>query len=319
MTKAQTWLSGLLAAQLLLGAILFWGGRPDQTAQSQAFLSFEPPQIDKIVVGDGKQSVTLNRSADAWLIAELDKLPADANKLDAQLKRLSGLKTGWPVATTSGSHERFEVADGKFQRKLQFYRGDRLAGELLIGSTPGFKKSHVRKPGDTAVYAVEINQFDWPANPADWLDKSLLAAKEIETIKGPDYAIRKQGQTWQFDSAQASASTDQGASEQLNPVKAMELSMALSGLRVASQLDKIPEGAGKSVELQVGGPKGTWRYQFNRVGDGYFVRRDDRDQLFGISQLDFDRIAGVDKVQLTLSAKPSGESPAITETTANRP
>jgi len=86
----------------------------------------------------------------------------------SHLKRLPGLKTGWPVATTSGSHERFDVADGKFQRKLQFYRGDRLAGELLIGSTPGFKKSHVRKPGDTAVYAAEINQFDWPAKPAGW-------------------------------------------------------------------------------------------------------------------------------------------------------
>jgi len=66
-------------------------------------------------------------------------------------------------------------------------------------------------------------------------------------------------------------------------------------------------------------PKGTWRYQFRRVGDRYFVRRDDRDQLFGISQTDFDRIAGVDKLQLTLSAEPSRENPAITEPTANQP
>jgi len=35
-------------------------------------------------------------------------------------------------------------------------------------------------------------------------------------------------------------------------------------------------------------------------GDQHFVRRDDRDVWFSISQLDFDRIAGIDKTQLTL-------------------
>ncbi|MGY6275453.1 DUF4340 domain-containing protein [Methylomonas sp. MgM2] len=308
MTKFQTWLSGLLLAQLLLAAVLFFSQQQGRQPKPEALLGFIPEQADKLIVSDAKQSVTLTKPGDNWIIPKLKQLPADAGKLNALLNRLKNLQAGWPVATTQSSHKRFEVAEDKFQRRLQFYQGDKPAGELYIGTSPGFKKSHVREPGDDNVYAVNVSSFEWPAKNDDWLDKSLLAAKDIDQIKGPDYVLQKKDDGWHFAAAEAATESDDQSKPQLDQVKAMELAMALAGLKVLAPVDQLPPGDNKTVTVDVSGPKDSWTYILVKAGDQYFVSRNDRDVLFSISQLDFDRIAGVDKAQLVLpAAAASGE------------
>ena len=317
MTKFQTWLSGLLVAQLLLAAVLFLSQQQGQQSPPEALLSFKPEQLNKLVISDAKQSVTMIKSGDSWVIPVLNQLRADSVTLTGLLTKLEGLKAGWPVTTTKSSHERFEVADDKFQRRLQFYQGDKLAGELFIGTSPGFKKSHVRKPGDDNVYAVNLSSFEWPVKNEDWLDKTLLAAKDINQIKGPDYVLQKKDDGWQFADDENVQQNAESPASQLNQVKAMELSMALTGLRVLSPVDQLPAGENKTIAVEVSGPKGNWTYSLVKAGDQYFVSRNDKDVWFSISQLDFDRIAGVDKAQLTLPAVPVEETNDTDKTSEN--
>lgn len=305
MTKFQTWLSGILVAQLLLAAVLFLSQQQGQQSHPEVLLSFKSEQLDKLIVSDAKQNVTLVKSGNDWLIPELKQLPADAGKLKSLLSRLEEMRGGWPVATTKSSHERFEVGEDKFQRRLQFYQGDRLAGELLVGTTAGFKKSHVRKPGEDDVYAINLNSFEWPTKNEDWLDKSLLTAKDINQIKGADYALQKKDDGWHFMEDGNAQNSNETPAPQLNQAKAMELTMALTGLRVLSPVDQLPAGDHKTETVQVSGPTGDWSYHLLKVGDQYFVKRNDRDVWFGISQLDFDRIAGISKAQLTLPTAPA--------------
>lgn len=298
MTKFHTALGGLLALQVLLAAILFWSHQqPGQQNQQEPLLAFDQGQLDKLVVSDAQQTVTLTKSGGAWLIPDFKQLPADAAKLKGLLDRLHGLPAGWPVATSQNSHSRFEVAEDKFQRRLQLYQGGKRVAELFVGTSPGFKKAHVRRSGDDSVYAVGLNSFDWPVNHENWLDKAVLAANDISAIKGPDYALQKTGESWQFADATNGPKVD--------AAKARQLAAALSSLKVLPPVDALPSGEQTGITLQVANPQRSWQYRWVKAGDKYFVSRDDRDVVFSISQPDFERIAGIDKAQLTLPAEPA--------------
>lgn len=312
MTKTQAWLSGLLAVQLLLAAILYWQNQqPQLHMQQHALLDFTENTVNRIVISDAEHSVTLNKSGDTWQLPGLDGLPGDALKIDAILSKLSSLTSGWPVATTAGSHERFEVANNKFQRRVQLYQGETLAGELLLGTSPGFRKTHIRSPGDDAVYLVNLNVFEFPVKADDWLDKALLAAKNVEHIKGPDYALEKKDDQWQLITPAAKpAPADQSAAT-LNQEKAVQLASALSSLRIMGLADKpatadetTNKTEAKLIHLEVSNATKKWQYQFRQAGDNYMVKRDDRDKEFTLSKFDFDRIAGIGMSQLTTPDAP---------------
>ncbi len=314
MTKLQTGLSGLLVLQLLTAAALFWGQQQSgQPGKRLALLSFQAETLDRVVVSDGEHSATLTKSGDAWILPNLQQLPADGDKLKDQLDKLQQLMTGWPVATTAASRQRFEVADDKFQRRLQLYHGDTPAGELLIGTSPGFRKSHVRRAGDDAVYAVKLNAYEWPAKDDDWLDKALLAAGGIERIEGGDYAVEKQDGGWRLVGEQASTASAEGQAPALDQEKTVQLASALGNLRVQSLAATAPDfdaPDGKAAALKVSGEKAEHRYRFLHTGDNYYVKRDDRKPVFTISQFDFDRIAAVNRSQLIGQAKPpNGDTP----------
>lgn len=304
MTKLHTGLSGLLALQLLIAAALFWGQQqPGQQSEQQALLRFQTEQLDRVVVSDADHSVTLTKSGDTWVLPDLQRLPADAGKLQELLDKLQSLQSGWPVATTAASQQRFEVADDKFQRRLQLYQGDKLAGELLIGTSPGFRKSHVRRAGDDAVYAVKLNSFDWPAKAEDWLDKALLAAADIKRIEGPDYVLAKQEDGWHFDNEKMSPAPSGETTAPLDQEKARQLATALRNLRIQSVIADPQESAtsaGKTTTLQIADAQNTWHYRFNKAGDRYTVSRNDFDNVFSLSEFDYQRIATIDLTGLTV-------------------
>lgn len=326
MTKTQAWLSGLLAMQVLLAALLYWQNQqPQLNMQQHALLDFKDSAVNRIVISDSGNSVTLDKTGGAWQLPGLDKLPADAFKIDSVLSKLAALKGGWPVATTADSHERFEVADKKFQRRVQLYQGEKPVGEILMGTSPGFRKTHIRKPGDDAVYLASLNVFELPVKAEDWLDKALLAAKDVSQIKGPDYALAKKDNQWQLTNPAAqNAPTGQPAAS-LNKEKAVQLASALSSLRVMGLAEKAaPDKAAgntetRAIQIDVSNGANTWQYQFRQAGDRYTVKRDDRDREFTLSQFDFDRIAGIGLTQLTAADAPkSGKAtqPTATDNTA---
>ncbi|QWF72317.1 DUF4340 domain-containing protein [Methylomonas paludis] len=308
MKKMQTWLVGSLVLQLLLAALIYWQQNSQQQAAPQALLAFNPEQLDKIVLSDAGHSVTLNKTAAGWIIPELKQLPADNSKLTGLLSKLQALQSGWPLATTAVSHQRFEVADDKYQRRLQLIHGQNPVAELLLGTSPGFKKSYLRRPGDDNVYAGNLSSFEVPVSNAEWLDKSLLAAGDAETIKGPDFVLEKKTDGWHF--AAAANQTDSPA--QLDQAKAQQLAGALAGLQVLALADNPPpasDPANKTWELQVSGKTGDRTYRFVQNADHYLVGRNDRDNLFSINKQDFERITQASRQQLSLAEPAPSTTP----------
>ncbi|MGR9053327.1 MAG: DUF4340 domain-containing protein [Gammaproteobacteria bacterium] len=299
MNKTFYWLGGLLGLQLLLALGLLWYGGTDRTANRVALFDFAVDSIDGVKIGDGEHEAVLAKKDGRWQLPELEQLPATASKVTDVLNKLAGFKPVWPVTATAASHNRFEVAEDKFQRRIRLYQGETLKAEIYLGTSPGFRKSHVRKAGDDAVYSIALNGFEVPAENSGWLDKSLLAATGVNAIEGSDYALEKADGNWRF----AGAGEAEGTQQALDTGKAGQLASALGGLTVLGIADKAPEG--EPITLKVTTPDGTRSYSFFETDDKYFVGRDDRKIVFSLSQFDYDRIAKVDKAKLLQDGKES--------------
>ncbi len=297
MKKYHSWLAGLLAVQVVLAGGLFWyKEQAIPEATNEPLLSFEPAAINKLVIADADSSVTLQKSGDQWQLPGLHNLPGVDQKVPELLNKLKEAKVRWPVATTESSRERFEVDEKKFQRRVEVFAGDKKMGEVLLGTSPGFRKVHVRRPDDNEIYAVNLNTFDMPVADTEWLDKTLLGAKDLKNIKGPDYELQKTDDQWNLAGSATEAIDAENV--KVDAQKAQELANALSNLRIVDVAEKQPEG--EPVVITVSTGAGEMQYEFLKAEDGYFVKRSDQSQVFTLSQFDYDRITQIRQPQLAV-------------------
>lgn len=305
MKGKYVWLAGLLAAQLVLALVVFReDATRDRATERQPLLPVAASEVDRIVIGHGDERAELVRDGTHWQLPGLAGLPAAAAKVSDELGRIAAIETGWPVADTNSSHTRFEVADEGAQRHVQLYRGDGLVADFYLGTSPGFRKVHLRRAGGDAVFAVALSVNDLPARSADWLDRSLLAVAEPTRIAGRDYTLARSAQDrWVLSSPSAGG---QSSPPTLDETRVGQLVNALANLQVQAVAD-APAQPGDAMVLQVESPEGKLEFSFYGAGDEYYVRRSDIDRLFSLSRYDYDRIAGVGLDQLV--ATPRTASP----------
>lgn len=285
MTNLTKKLSFLLVLQLIIAVGIFSVEENANNQQPTHLLTdFTAKEIGKVVISDSENSVTLSKQEDQWRVEGLKNLPAAPTKIADFLDKLANLKTGWPVATTESSHKRFGVTQENFQRRVQVFTDDTPVAEVLLGTSPGFKKVHARLTNQDEVYSVSLNNYDLPAKANDWLNKSLLAASNIERITSNDVVVTKKEDKWQFETPQK---TD--ANLALDHSKAEELVTFLSSLSVNEVAEVNSPVITSSVEVET--TTGKLLYQFSRVDDNHYVKRDDIDATFKINSADYEKIA----------------------------
>jgi hypothetical protein len=287
-TYLKKWLFVLLVIQILLavGIYAYHQHRQPQV-EAKALLTFNRADVDRLVIRDSSSTVTLKKSGSDWLLPDLQQLPVDAQKLEDLLTKLQGTKLTWPVATSASSHERFEVAESKFQRRVEFYQNDKKLGELFLGSSPGFKKIHLRTADEDAVYTVELATFEFATSNKDWLKKDLLAVVNPQSIKGADYELQQQDNNWSLAG---------DLNNKVNNAKVSELTNALANIQILDVATTKPEGEVTSLGVKVDGEE--WLYELVKSGDLYYIKRQDRDLYFTLSQYEYERVAKVVKTDL---------------------
>lgn len=319
MTKLKTWLSGLLALQLVLALGLFLINQNQQQANAgEPLLIADAKTLSKLVIGDNETNIDLANQNDKWTLPGLKDLPANQNKIERLLTSLTDLKSGWPVATTASSHERFEVAKDKFQKRIQLYNGDQQLADLYIGTSPGFRKVHIRKASDDAVYTAKLNSYEILANNEEWLDKTLLSVDEVKAIKTPAFSLSKDDGNWKL--AQTGADTP-AQQPDLNTVKVEELVGGFSKLRVKTLADDAASqiiAKITPVSIVVATVDGNHIYQFYKADDKYYVSRNDQPQLFEINSVDYDRVSNIDIAQLILPEQKQEEEPPKAENVTSK-
>ena len=294
--NTKTALSGLLAIQLIVIAGLWWYAQNQSNSNlPQALLDIHWENVDKVTISSETGTVSLglgqSKNSGEWQLLG-DGLLAQSDKVNALLEKLEQLQVKWPIATNQTSHSRFEVDQKNAQRRIAIYSGENLLGEILIGSSPGLKQLHIRKVGSDQVYVVELELADIPPKTTDWLDRSLLAAKNVNRIEGANFVLAKTGNNWQLSRKGPSILINQDGPVVKNQQKIEDLLSSLNKLRVTGLVKDKPDLAeGHAVRLDVTSGDNSWRYTFHEHNGQHFVQRSDRDTLFTFSKSDYEEIA----------------------------
>lgn len=187
----------LLLVALVLQVLLVAGvsmGRDEVriSAPAPVLVGFETGPIQEVEVhgpvgiGDGeKTQVVLKKEGTQWVVASAGGYPADQEKLSKLLDDLKAMKTRGPVVSKASYHKKLEVADDKHQRKLVL-KGGPAPVELYLGSSPAYKKLHVRLVGQEEVAVVDgLSTYDVGPKGADWVDKKYLdiAEKDVWAVR----------------------------------------------------------------------------------------------------------------------------------------
>lgn len=309
MKKWISLLSALLAVQLVLAAVVNLTGEEYGAFQAEdRLLAFDRKAVDRLRIEGGDNSLLLARRGDKWLLPQSDDFPADKGGVDRLLDKLDAMKKGWPVATTSGATRRFKVADDQFERKLGLMSGEQTLAELYVGTSPGFRKVHVRPADEEAVFATDFNTWEASTKVDDWIDKAVLAIEEEEVVRVdmPGYALTGEGGEFRVVGLVEGEDTDRAASR--------ALVRRLVGLRVQSLLgtEAKPNYRQDAPDLEImltrkGGD--VLRYSFSKPEeDGYYVlKRSDLVHYFKVPEFTVDPIK--DSARETLVQITGAESP----------
>lgn len=292
MNPTAKFLTLALAVQLLLVVAIFWPRpEPAEGLASSPLVDLEPENVSRIVISDRENTMLLNLSGSKWTMPEYHHLPVAAGKIDTLLQQLPGLSRGWPVAQTNAALERFEVSDGNFQRRVDYFVEEDNAGSIFIGTSPGFRKVHARPGNASEVYAVEFNNFELPTDASAWMDKTLLQVEQVEAVTGLDYAISQNGDSWtDAEGTNASQDTVDGLVNGLQ-------SLRISGVADIATAAILAETAVPPT-LEVRSGDRDLEYRLYEIEDAYYVRRADIPMYFSLSALDYDRLTDVDAATL---------------------
>ena len=176
MPRTLKWLGELLAVQLLMAVGLNFPALYPVTQPVEApLVEVEQKHINRIVLeGPGQNKVVFVKEGGTWLLSDLGKFPADSNRVNTMLEKITSSKTGPPIAVTAGAKTRFKVDDETFERCITLAENDKTLATLYVGSSPGLRRSYVRAGGEDAIFALELAAYDVPMNLADWEDKTVL-------------------------------------------------------------------------------------------------------------------------------------------------
>ncbi len=278
MNKTIRLLGVLFIVQLIVvAALLLQQNEPQDKASKQALLGLVPSiqgQIDKIVISGEDKTLTLTRPDAEWILPDYYDFPVAKNRVSTLIQKLADFKEGWPVATTAAAAKRFKVSDDDFERKLELYQGETLLETLYVGSSPGFRKVHVRKPDDSNIYDVAFSAFDASIKIADWRDTSLLKLeeKDIRKISTPGFSLAKEGDVFVLDGL--------AEGETIAQTTVADYVQNLAALNTVTVLGKeasaIFNQENPLLLLTVENQSATLEYRLSRSSEGqYILKRSD--------------------------------------------
>ncbi len=242
-------LSGVLVLQLAVAGGLLWksNSAADFTPAVQ-LVSVDPSTVDQIIIEDGEGRVTLTNVDEQWRLDDEHKTLADAMKINELLSDLTELKPGLPVASTTGSHPQLEVAEDSFQRRLTLNAGDELVADLYMGTSPGFRKSHIRQADQNQVYAAGLNTFDVPADQDGWLDKELLAFDNVNGVQSESVELAFADDQWSIIQPENQTDTHEVDQDGLASIVSRLNSLRVNGFAVPLESDEPADAVAASDE-----------------------------------------------------------------------
>jgi hypothetical protein len=310
--------AALLVLQIGLAVTLYVGDRGSATTTPHTpLLGFTVDAATAVeITGPENDRIVLQKIGTSWILPDSFAAPANTEQVRALLARLSGLKQGLAVATSSAAAKRFKVADDLFQRHVVIKTGDSVVGDLYVGTSPGFRQIHARKAGSEGVFAVELSTFEMETGADQWLDKNLFKIKEedIDAINFAGFSLQKKGNGWQLADLREGQVTDiKAAGDLVTKVSDLTVQTILKPQDVEPLFAKAP--ALHYTITHKGG--GTVDFRLVKAeGDYYVLKQSERDLYCKVHSLVVESLLKVSRDSLiagSQTVEPAKESDLSTE------
>ena len=174
----------ILIVQIGLMVIVFW----PQTASSQTggplLAEVVPDEVVELTLSDSAgQSINLTKKNNSWVMSDADDYPVIGENVTTLLEKIEGVNTNRLITKTDASHDRLQVADDNFNRRLDLTLADGSTHALFIGSSGGASAAHVRAAGRDEVYLTsELAAFDANTQAASWVDTLYFSLPQTGTV-----------------------------------------------------------------------------------------------------------------------------------------
>jgi len=284
----------LLLVQLAVVASLYWTERDADSANGGLTLaSSDAYVIDELRLSDGKEEAAyLKKTAQGWVLPELDGLPADSPRIEELLGVLTATDPGWPVAHSLAARQRFQVAHYHFRRKIDLLAHNQVVSTVYLGNSPGFRKVHARNENQDEIFSVNLNLFETPATSAGWLDPGLLRIRAPLRIDSDGYSLERKGEEWRSDDGGAADERELGA-----------LLIALKNLQIDGIADEGTQHrlAAREAELvlAIDGLGGAVTLSLYELDGRHFITSSKYQYLFRLSSYTYDKLTGIDAYLLS--------------------
>ncbi|QIB65435.1 DUF4340 domain-containing protein [Kineobactrum salinum] len=295
MNRITTPLLLMLLIQGVITAAVYWPRQPTVLADAVdgSLLSLEPAAITRIHIADDSGSeALLQRVDDGWRLPGLMNLPADPGQVQRLLQALTQQQAGFPVATSVAARQRFEVTSYLFQRQLTLLQDDTAVATVYLGTAPGYRKVHAREASENAIYRLDFNNFDAPAESSGWLDRRLLQIPAPRAITGPGFSLRRSG-----DDNWKSATGARPEARELEALLVSLRNLQVEGLAGEDEQRSLA-ASGPVFELDVVTDEEELKLAFFTLEQDYYLHDSRHELFFAISGYDFDRLNSLDAARL---------------------
>lgn len=177
MNKTIKTLSAVLAIQLgVAGGIYFRARHNGSSAGTESLLRLSAADFDQVTLSEPeKPPVTLKKKDGQWVLPERWDFPVSQDIRALTLDKLLELKKTWPVGDSASARKRFKVAGDAFEKKVVFSLNGKDKKTLFLGTSPEYRKVHMRPSDSDDVVLVEFGYHDLSLVPAEWEDKKFLS------------------------------------------------------------------------------------------------------------------------------------------------
>ncbi len=219
MNMRNQMLIAILLAQVALVAFLYWPqGRPSTGTATRLFSGVSAGDVNTFSIADqdGK-NIILTKENGVWLIPAADNFPADREKLERFLEKITTLSSERLVTRTKSSHKRLKVDSSEFNRRVEFKTGLDIKGHTVyVGTSSNYKTVHLRIEGQNEVYLVkDLQPWEMSVEPSGWWESKYFSVKADEVVKvrlknkEGDFSLEKQGENeWSMAGRPSRAAID---------------------------------------------------------------------------------------------------------------
>jgi hypothetical protein len=321
MTKWITMLAGVLVVQIAVAVSVNIGQNDYRAFEPEGkLLPFDMQAVDSIRIDGGDDThVVLSKQDDQWRVPALNDFPADQGSVTRLIDRLATLDKGWPVATTKGAAKRFKVAETSFERKLTLLQDEKPQATLYLGTSPAFRKVHVRLPDETDIRAVAFNTYEVGVKPEDWIDKGILTHKadDIQRVELSGFTLQRQDDHLEVVGlAEDEATVTDEAKRLLERIAGLTI-RAVLGTADTSHDGQNEADLRYTLALKSGA---TQDYTFSKPTDTdhYVLKVSHRDESFQVDTWLVDSIKEVTRDKLVRKKAKAPDAPAETPKEASQ-